>query len=508
MKKRLAALILALLFLFCGCREQSAEEPVQGDSDKTEENLPVMQEQSENKPLIFACGRKFAEIHPAKRSGASGALVPLLYDSLIELNNTYHINRNYKDHLDGGLASEIEQDGLTYTITLHDTVFSDGSEVRAADVANSLAAAMEEGSLWQQRLSIVSDCTVLTGKMIRITITEARQDFIALLTFPVTKALNNGDFLGSGQYMLSEEQELLLVKNPNYSGAANGPESIELVELPNDETLRDSLKIGMISCLFDDLSDGEALNLSEKGQTVEIGNLVFLGANNKEGLCADEAVRKAISAAVDREMLVDRVYASKAKAAELPFHPDYYKTSKYEAKKLTTDEARNLLENSGLTKNAAGYYGNEEQSVLKLLYNSENAYRQQMAEMLKQQLANLGLELELQGLPYEEYMAMLKAGNFDLYIGELAIDDSMDIRRLIQPGNGYGYGNMAENSLLSVYNSYQQGNVSVELFLSVYEQNMPAIPLLYRQGLIVCNEQLQEVFSPQPDRAFAEVCLQ
>ena len=103
-----------------------------------------MQEQSENKPLIFACGRKFAEIHPAKRSGASGALVPLLYDSLIELDNSYHINRNYKDHLDGGLASEIEQDGLTYTITLHDAVFSDGSEVRAADVANSLAAAMEE----------------------------------------------------------------------------------------------------------------------------------------------------------------------------------------------------------------------------------------------------------------------------------------------------------------------------------------------------------------------------
>jgi ABC-type oligopeptide transport system substrate-binding subunit len=264
----------------------------------------------------------------------------------------------------------------------------------------------------------------------------------------------------------------------------------------------------MISCLYDDLSDGEALNLSEKGQTVEIGNLVFLGANNKEGLCSDGVLRKAISAAVDREMLVDRVYASKAKAADLPFHPDYYKASKYEAKKLTTDEARNLLETSGLTKNAAGYYGNEEQSVLKLLYNSENAYRQQMAEMLKQQLANLGLELELQGLPYEEYMATLKAGDFDLYIGELAIDDSMDIRRLIQPGNGYGYGNMAENSLLSVYNSYQQGNVSVELFLSVYEQNMPMIPLLYRQGLIVCHEQLQEIFSPQPDRAFAEVCLQ
>ncbi len=507
MEKRWTAALLALLLIFTGCSRTEEQEEKPMEPDSIVDTVPIVQEAEEEKPLLFACGRDFGKIHPAKWADGDDDLLPLLFDSLVELDNSYHVKRNDKYYLDGGLASEIEQDGLTYTITLKEAVFSDGSEVRAADVANSLAAAMEFGSPWQKQLSIVADCSVLTGQMIRITLTESRQDFINLLTFPVTKALNNGDFLGSGQYMLSEEQDQLLVKNPNYSGAANGPETIKLIELPNRETLRDSLKIGIVSCLFDDLSDGEAMNLSERNQPVEIGNIVFLGVNSQQGMCSQVNVRKAISAVLDRQMLVDRVYASKATAAELPFHPNYYKTKDYQQKDLSLSEAQKLLKEAGLVRNAAGYYGKEEQFSLKLLYHSENIYRKQTAEMLRQQLDNLGLALEVQGLPYEEYMAALAAGEFDLYLGELAIDDSMDIRRLMQPGNGYGYGCETDSSVLSVYNSYQQGNVSVELFLDVYLNNLPAIPLLYRQGLIVCDERVQESFSSQPDRAFAEVFL-
>lgn len=498
MKKRCLLLIMILL-MFSGCEEAVYPDEEWSEEDTVVETVPVMQEMAEEKRLIFACGRNFGEAHPAKWEKSDADLIPLLFDSLVELDNSYQWA--------GGLAETIEQDGLSYTITLKAAVFSDGSDVRAADAANSLAAAMESGSSWQKQLSIVADCSVLSADTLRITLTEARQDFINLLTFPVTKAENDGDFLGSGQYMLSEEQDLLLVKNPNYKGAAKGPDTIELIKLPNWETLRDSLKIGIISCLFDDLSDGEAMNLSERNQPVEIGNLVFLGVNSQQGLCSQLNVRKAISAVVDRQMLADRVYASKAKAAELPFHPDYYKTEEYQPKALSLSEAQELLKEAGLVKNIDGYYGNEEQSVLKLLYHSENIYRAQTAEMLRQQLENLGLRLELQGLPYDEYMTALAAGEFDLYLGELAIDDSMDIRRLLQPGNGYGYGCVSDSNLISAYNSYQQGNISVELFLDVYQNNLPAIPLLYRQGLIVCDERVQESFSSQPDRAFAEISL-
>lgn len=498
MKEKIAALLLAMAML-CSCStEAEAEEALSELNDEQLSQSVQEATEAEALPLTLACGRDFAAIHPAKRDDVDEALVPLLYESLVSLSDDYQWQPE--------LAVAIEQNGNNYIIDLReDAVFSNGSTLRAADVVNSLYAAMEDGSRWENRLSIVEEAVVLTASRIRITVTESRQDFENLLTFPVTRERNDGTWLGSGEYCLPEEGNgLTLEKNPNYQGKADGPESILLTMLPNRDTLLDSLKIDKVNCIFDDLSSGEAMNLSEQCQTVEIGHLVFLGANGKEGLASYEEVRRAISAAVDRDVLADRVYSSKAKAAQTPFHPDYYRIADYKASDMSLDDARKLLETAGLQKNIQGYYGNEEFASMTLLYNSENAYRQQMAEMLQQQLENLGLKLELTALPYEEYMDALAEGDYDLYLGELAMDESMDIRRLFTQGEGYGYG-AESDSLLSVYQSYQQGNASAELFLSVYEKNMPAIPLLYRQGLVIYSGNVEATVSSNPMEAFADI---
>ena len=70
---------------------------------------------------------------------------------------------------------------------------------------------------------------------------------------------------------------------------------------------------------------------------------------------------------------------------------------------------------------------------------------------------------------------------------------------------GYGYGCLPENSVQQVYTSYQQGAASLSLFLSVYQQNMPAIPLLYRQGLVICEEYVKADILSNPAEAFAEI---
>ncbi len=498
MKKRLVALLMSVLML-CSCSaETEAGEPV-------EQNIttPVLSQKAEEKeavPLNLPCGRNFRQIHPAKRQDADEVLVPLLYESLVSLDSSYQWQPE--------LAMSIEQNGNDYIVDLReDAVFSDGSGIRAADVVNSVYAAMEEGSRWKNRLSMIEEAVVLTASRIRITVLETRQDLENLLTFPITKERNDGSWLGSGEYYIPDEGDgLTLEKNPNYQGQADGPDMISLTMLPNSNTLLDSLKIDKINCVFDDLSNGEAMTLSEQCQPVEIGHLVFLGANGEHGLASFAEVRRAISAVVDRQILADRVYSSKAQAANTPFHPDYYRISDYKSVNMTVDDARTLLETAGLKKNVLGYYGNEEFASLTLLYNSENVYRQQMAEMLQQQLWNFGLKLELKALPYEEYMTALANGEYDLYLGELAIDESMDIRRLFTAGEGYGYG-VYGDSLLTVYQSYQQGSASIGLFLGVYEKNMPAIPLLYRQGLVIYGDHVETDLISNPAEPIADISL-
>ncbi len=496
--RKVTAFLLSVLLL-TGCADTNAEE----SKEIVAESETVVSIQSENEaketPLVMAVERNFSNTLPYfLKDEASLAVLPLMYESLVTVDESYHWQPE--------LAAEIEQDGLVYTVILRDAVFSDGSEVRASDIVNSMEYAKTVGSPWADELSIVEECVTLTADKVRITLTEAHQDFENLLTFPIIEEKNDGSWFGSGQYVLNSENldSLYLEANPNFEQLPS-VDRVQLVTLPNTETLYDNLRIGSISCLFDDLSSGAAMKLSERSSAVEIGHLLFLGVNNEEGLMSDVSVRMAVSGIIDRQILVDRVYASRATAANTPFHPDYYRLEKDEATGLGTEAAVKLLKDAGLTKNAEGFFGTEEQSSLKLLYNSENVYRLQTAEMLRQQLEGISLSVELVGLPYAEYITALETGDFDLYLGELAMDESMDIRQLIQKGEGYGYGCLEESSVQQVYASYQQENVSLPLFLSVYQQNLPAIPLLYRQGLVICEKHVSVEIHSNPAEAFAAI---
>lgn len=493
MKRQVAALLAAMLLL-AACGTEAETEETMAETEVVESAVSVEEKAKELAVLTLACGRDFGDTHPSKWEDASEALVPLLYESLVTVDESYHWQPQ--------LAESIEKDGLTYTITLKEAVFSDGSTVKASDVVSSLEAAKESGSQWERELSVVEECSALSAGTIRIVLNQQRQDFENLLTFPVAKLNSGGVYLGSGPYCLPEDGDgTELIQNPNYSGG-KGPESIQLLELPNSDMLRDCLRIGKINCLYDDLSGGEAMNLSEENQAVELGNLLFLGVNCESGMMAQAEMRQAVSGAVNRQVLADRVYASKATVTTTPFHPNYYQIADYKAAEYSLEDVKALLESAGLKQNQEGYYCSEEQERLILLYNSENSYRPQTAELLRQQLATVGLDVELKGLPYEEYMAALKEGSFDLYLGELAIDASMDIRRLLNRGENYGFGISGESSGATVYEAFQQGTASAELFLTVFEKNMPTIPLLYRQGIIVYGSGVEAGFAPSGGKAF------
>lgn len=495
--KQVLAGCMAALFLFSSCGSgEEAEERM----EEVQQTVASVVQEEKTEPLILAVGRDFASTQPACVTDTAGnSVLPLLYQSLVTVDEQYHWQ--------GDLAEEIEQNGLDYTVSLKEAVFSDGSTVRASDVVSSLYSAKEEASCWYSRLSVVEDCVVLNERKLRITLKETRQEFENLLTFPVRRENRDGSFLGSGAYQLQsdEEGQWYLEANPYYNGEPAVVETIALTTLPNRATLYDSFRIGKISCLYDDLSSGEAMKLSERTQTVEIGHLVFLGVQCQEGWMKDTAVRRAISAAIDRETLVERVYASKAVATSTPFHPSYYRLTEETEQQLSYEEIRQLLLDAGLTQDDEGYFVSEEQDRLRIVYHSENSYRQQAANLLEQMLQNINIRSEWVPLTYEEYMEALRSGDFDLYLGELEIDESMDVCRLLERGVNYGFGCENGSSVLTVYQAYQQGNAALSLFVSVYQQNLPAIPLLYRQGLIVYDEAVEAEMVTAVNRPFARV---
>ena len=464
--------LFAVLLMFCSCSQANISRDFSQDFLNQSSEIPQVetQELQQKQELILPCDKNLLKTHPADFTKLSSHLVPLLFQSLVSVNDDYSCSYD--------LASDIQTDGLSYTITLKEVLFSDGSEVLASDVVNSYYKAIQASSSWAFKLADISEFSAVSKNVIRVSLSKPHRDFLNLLTFPIAKQGIDGNFYGSGRYILANENSVKkLVPNSVSSSENSFLDEILLQELPDADTLRDSLRIGKITYLFDDLSDGEAMNLSDKFKTVEIGNLVFLGCNSQSELLQNQQLRSALSLAVNREMLVDRVYSAKALATDIPFHPNYYRISDYKLSKFSLSKANSAVSAAGLEDFS--------HNSLTLVFNNDNPYRSQTAELLKQQFEMVGIKLLIKGYSYDEYLNVLAEGSYDLYIGELAIDDSMDIQRLLIQGENYGFGTQEESSVLLDYYNLQQGSISMGDFIKSYEDFMPAIPLLYRQGIIV-----------------------
>ncbi len=500
MQKKIAALLLVLCCLMYGCDSKEQAEPAASQESLTEDERGEESGTKESQPLVLGCERHFFTHHPCIINDTGKTVVPLLYDGLV------CVDEQYQWH--GLLAQSIEQDGYVYKITLKEgAVFSNGEPVTAQDVVNSLEMAMSASSSWSIWLSSIQEYRILSPNSLQIVTRRIQRDFENLLTFPIAKQQSDGTWVGCGRYRFEKKRGdlITLQKNTNYHGENKGPKEIFLQELPNVDASADSLKIGKISCLFDDLHDGEAMNLSNRNQAVDINHIVFLGVNCKKGMTSDPLVRQALSKGIDRNAVVDRIYASKAKAAPTPLNPSYAPVRGHQISAPDTLGAQQLMKKAGYEKDADGFYRSDSQTRMTLLYNSENPYRNQTASLLRQQLALIGIELEPKGVPYEEYMQMLRRGEFDLYLGELAIGNDMDIRRLFTLGENYGYGCGDFSQLLSLYDLWQQGQGSLDSFLWSYAQELPAIPLLYRQGIVSYSPEVSITLSPSPSDIFANL---
>ena len=125
----------------------------------------------------------------------------------------------------------------------------------------------------------------------------------------------------------------------------------------------------------------------------------FLGFNFAKNVFTQEsgvAIRKAITYALDRQSIIEKVYLGHGTQIDVPIHPDSWLLSD-EANQYgyNLDKAKQQLQQAGLTdKNEEGTLivdGNE--LVLKLLTNTLNPLRLKTANLIKDDLAKIGIKV-------------------------------------------------------------------------------------------------------------------
>lgn len=429
-------------------------------------------------------------------------LFPLIYNSLFTLDQSYTAQNS--------LASSFSYNGTALTVQLNSGVkFSDGSTLSATDVVYSFNKA-KASPAYKASLSTIRTAST-SGNTITFTLTGVDLYAQNLLTFPVVKngsAEKTGDFpLGSGTYKVKTgtgDPKLVYSQGKKPKLA-----SIDLVNAASQDSIANSLKVGNVSLIFKDLSEGSFSRYSSKTVETSLNHLVYLGINSTGAVLSQPGVRQALNSAVNRTSIVNTAYQGHARAALSPFNPDWApaKNAKTGSEAPDSTAVKKAMEAAGYTLDAATRLWKKGGAslTLRLLVNSENAFRASAATMLAEQLKEQGFSVTITSVKFSEYNATVKASNFDLYIGELRLPDNMSLSALLEDGAASAGVGAAVKASKDAYKAFREGTAQMDAFLTAFQTDIPFIPLCYRNGLTAYSSEMKGAVSPLPGNVFAGI---
>ncbi len=404
----------------------------------------------------------------------------LVFDSLFVLDSNFEAQPSIAT----GYTYE-DSDTLRVTIP-SGIVFSNGAALTASSVVYSFNQA-KNSPHWKNMLRGISSAYAVSETVISFELNYSNPNAHNLLTFAIANGDTdkNGYPIGSGRYKFGEGNgTVFLTVNRKHEGFNPHFTKIQLVNITTSESIENAINIGNISYAFRDMSSGGDVKMNCSKKPVNLTNMVYIGANGKTGITKDENIRRAISLAIDRDTVVKSAYRGYAKSATSPFHP-----ASRLGKQSQIFEAKTDLAAAKLAIKQSGY----KQSELKLdILVNRNAQRAAAAKLIKQQLEAAGFKVTVSKMTTKGYRDFVKYSRFDLYIGETRLPDDMNLRTFFTGSGATNYGiDLDSSDTASNYSRYLRGKGEIGSFILSFSQEMPFIPVVYRQGMICYPRAMQ-----------------
>lgn len=498
MRRLLAALLAALLL--CGCAaSEGPEEPEEWDGYQSflpeePEELPEEPEYPADFTLPYHRDQTLDPIDCGE--GVQETAASLLYEPLFRLDRQFQPQPLLCE------SWAWDETGLVCTLSLREGVtFSDGSPLTARDAAEALLRA-RESQRYGYRLRNVAAVAANRAGQVVITLTAPNRGLPALLDIPVVKRSTAGERVpvGTGPYLFDGDGECLRLREDWWQGKALPLDTIPLVHAKDRETALYLFSTRQAELLAADpaadpaLADGQA---QSAGQPTAV--MQFIGFNAAEGrLFADPALRRLFSRGIDRETLADVQMVRLAVAAQFPISPlsPLYPAQMEES--CSEEETLAALRAAGQD---AG-----ERKELTLLVCGDGGFRAAGARFIAQRLSLLDWKVTVAELPWEEYLAALEAGEFDLYFGEVRLTADWDLSDLIGTEGALNYGSYASEAtdlLLQSFAAAEDRTAAARRLCGHLQTVMPIAPVCFKNFSVLTHPGVAEGVSPAPSYVFS-----
>ena len=399
MKKKFLALVLLMTLLgtvLSGCGDGSAAETQKSRADTNELVVGIAQDLDDSldpHKTVKAGTREvmFNVFEGLMKPTPDGDLTPAIAESY-----------------------EVSEDRMTYTFHLREGVqFHNGETVTAEDVVYSIqrcAAATETGIVQVEAFSVIQDIKTPDDKTVAITISEPSNEFISYMTTAILPAdydKQDTDPVGTGPFKFvsrTAQDSVVLEKFDGYWGTPAQLDKVTLKIMENADSLMMSLQSGAID-LCAHLTSTQVAQLGENFDVAEgTMNLVqALYLNNAEKPFDDVRVRQALCYAVDKQEIIDLAfdgYGSPIGSSMYPAFGKYFDDSLTNYYTKDVEKAKALLAE-------AGYPDGFDMTI-----TVPSNYKPHMdtAEVLVQQLAQIGVNATIEPIEWESWVSDVYAG--------------------------------------------------------------------------------------------------
>jgi peptide/nickel transport system substrate-binding protein len=380
----------------------------------------------------------------------------LIYDTLIRVGPD-------GNSLEPGLASAWTKsdDGLTYTFTIRDATFNDGTPATANDAAYCLDRALnDKNSQWAFIFPAGATFTATDPKTLTVTLPKPWAPFEADLALfsaaiiPQAAHQAQGDALfqkpiGSGPFVFDsweKQSKVVLKKNPNYWDAGKPYlDELDFYVLTDANSRMLQFQGGDLDIVtnapFSQLESLRA-NPDVAVHDESVARIDYLGINVTREPFTDVKVRQAVNYAVNKDVIIKNVVFGAGQLANT------YLPLMYGHDDTVTGYPYDLDKAKALIAETAAKDGFEAE----ILITSGNPVRSQIAQLVAADLAQIGGKITVTQLDPNAVRDRRNKFDFDLLAGYYTTD-------VIDPDELTNFAVESDGGAFSVWTQYKNEQV-------------------------------------------------
>ena len=414
----------------------------------------------------------------------------IIYEPLFELDSEYKLQKC--------LAKDwAKTSSTTYLIKIrNDIKWSDGTDFSVEDVSYTIDILKQIPSVYGNNVQYIVGVDKIDDDTLQITIDHEIPFFEYNLIFPImSKAYFEGqDFstteknnapIGTGKYKIvqNDNDKIVLNKNENYNRDNLTLETITITKYAGLGELYNAFKLGKVDVVTTNNTSIENYigTIGYNKQEVSGRDFDYLALNTQTPILSNTEVRNALSHAINRANMISSIYNNKYRLMD--YSLDYGSWLKGNAgdNSYNPELAQQILEQNGWEYKYNRWQKTENYNTqvlsFKIVVQSSNQARVNVAEMIKADLANIGINVTIIKASDNQYQSYLQNKNYEAIITGTTVSANPSIETYM---NACNFNNEELNNLMAEVKNITKEDLLKEKYnriREIFNEQQPYIGL-------------------------------